>query len=312
MNDRDYEILYDLKEGEYDGKLVEGIRTVTVRAGRSLEIMCYPIVKRFPEAAKREAKRRRTSPAMAIVNHRNQERQIMRLMELNFTHMKAMFFTGTYEYPDMDDIGMMNPDDVWAEWMKRGLPEGVEDVRRHARNFLGKIRRRMKNPKALKWILRIEESTKEEALGLPTRYHIHMLIEAEGLNQDDISALWPFGFTRCDRFDLKHDGAAKLAHYIMKNKKGGRWVSHSRNLKQPEVRVSDRKVSRRRAMRVAEDVKRAGKEILEKVWDNKYELKGEPRVTYSDFLPGAYIYARMQKKPEKEGEAAWEAPRRNE
>ena len=37
MNERDYEILYDLPAGEYDGRLVEGIRTVTIRAGKSLK-----------------------------------------------------------------------------------------------------------------------------------------------------------------------------------------------------------------------------------------------------------------------------------
>lgn len=293
MNRRDYEILYDLPAGEYDGRLVEGIRTVTIRAGKSLEVMCHPIARRWPVEAKREARRRRTSPAMEKVNARNLELNIMRLMEMNFTN-RAMVFTGTFEYPIEDDPGMMNRDGLWEIWMKRKLPEGVEDVRRMVRNFLQRIRNRTENPKELKWILRIEEGAKESALGLPPRYHVHMLIEAGELTQDAISALWPFGFTRCDRFDVNHDGPARLARYMTKNKRGGRWVSHSRNLKKPEPRVSDRAMSRRRAMKVAGDVYGEGREILEKLYPG-YRLMESPRVTFSDYMPGAYIYARMRR-----------------
>ena len=294
MNLRDYEILYDLPAGEYQGGMVEGIRTVTIRAGRSLEVLCYPRVKRIPEAAKREAKRRRSTAAMERINQRNLKNHVMRLAEINFT-ARAMVFTGTYEYLSDNDIGLLNREDVWREWEARGLPQAVEDVRRHVRNFLGKIRRRMAEPGGLKWMLRIEEKVKHAELGLPPAYHIHMLMECGGLNQDDVQALWPFGFSRCDRFDIGHDGANRIAEYITKNKQGGRWFSHSRNLKMPTVTVSDRKISRRRAVRVAEDVRYAGREIMEKLHPG-YRLMEEPRVTYSDFMPGAYIYCRMRRR----------------
>lgn len=292
MTEKDFEILYDLPEGEYQGRLIEGIRTVTIRAGKSLEVMCHPIMKSIPEGVRREAKRRKTSTAMAAINARNLELRVMRLAEENFTEA-AMVFTGTYEYPDMDDIGMMNRDEIWKRWYEDRLPEGVQDVRRDVRNFLNRLKRRMENPKALKWILRIEVSDKLDQLGLPPSYHVHMLIEAEGLTQDDVAGQWPFGFTRCDRFDKKHDGAARLAHYITKNKKGGRWLSHSRNLKEPKVRTSDRKMSRRRAMKVAADIQYDGRRIMEALYPG-YQMCGKIRITYSDFMPGCYIYARLR------------------
>ena len=295
MRLEDYEVLYDLPAGEYDGRGIAGIRTVTIRAGASLEVMCHPIIRQWPEGAKREAKRRRTGKAMEAINARNLTLNLMRLAELNFTHLKAMVLTGTFEYPCMDDIGLMNIDDVWTEWQKRKLPESVEDVRKIVRNFLGRVKRRMEDPKALKWILRIEEDDKLAPFGLPTRYHVHMLIEAGDLTQDDVSAQWPFGFTRCDRFDLLHDGAARIARYITKNKRGGRWVSHSRNLKKPVPRVSDRKLSRRRAAKIAEDVAFMGRAIFEKLYPG-YRVAETIRVTYSDFLAGAYIYCRMRRR----------------
>lgn len=294
MELKDYEILYDMPAGEYQGQLIEGIRTVTIRAGKSLEVLCHPIMKRVTEGAKREAKRRRTSAAMEKLNNLYLERRIMRLAEENFTE-RAMVFTGTWEYLNDADMGMMNLDDLWEEWQKRGLPEGVCDVRRAVRSFLAKIRRRMKDPGALKWMLRIEENAKDDQLGLPTRYHVHMLIESGELDQDAVKALWPFGFTQCDRFDLKHDGAARIARYLTKQKRNGRWFSHSRNLKEPTVTVSDRRISRRRAVRIAEDVRYAGREILERLHPG-YQLAEAPRVTYSDFMPGCFIYARMRRR----------------
>lgn len=304
MNLQDYELLYDLPAGEYDGRGIAGIRTVTIRAGASLEVMCHPIIRHWPEGAKREAKSRKTGRAMEAINARNQTLHIMRLAELNFHHLKAMVLTGTFEYPGENDVGLMNIDDVWDDWRRRKLPESVEDVRKIVRNFLGRVKRRMEDPKALKWILRIEEDDKLSAFGLPTRYHVHMLIEAGNLTQDDVSMQWPFGFTRCDRFDLIHDGAARIARYITKNKRGGRWISHSRNLKKPVPRVSDRKLSRRRAARIASEAMYEGQKEFERVF-NEYRMKKDPdstqlyrvkemRVTYSDYMPGAYFYCRMR------------------
>ena len=65
MNITDYDLLYDLPTGEYQGAGIDGIRTVTIRAGRSLEIMCHPIT-RLSREARREAKRRRTTPGSGV------------------------------------------------------------------------------------------------------------------------------------------------------------------------------------------------------------------------------------------------------
>lgn len=296
MRLQDYEALYDLPAGEYDGRGIDGIRTTTIRAGRSLEVMCHPIFRRWPEGTKRAAKEKATKESMARLNQRNLTRKMMRLIEHNFTEA-AFVLTGTYDYP-AEDIGLRNVDDVLGFYQERGLPEAVEDIRRDIRNFIAKIKRRMKSagvePKKIKWLQRIEEGTKELPFGLPPRYHFHMVIEAEGLTQDEIKTCWAHGFTSCDRLDLKHDGAKRLAVYFTKQKRGGRWWSHSRNLKEPPRRVSDRKMSRRRAAKIAEDVRRNAREIFEKLYPG-YRLMEEPEVRYSDFMAGAFIYARMRR-----------------
>ena len=90
------------------------------------------------------------------------------------------------------------------------------------------------------------------------------------------------------------DGAARLARYLNKQKQSGRWWSHSRNLKQPPKTVSERKVSRRRLSMIAADVYHDGRGILEALYPG-YRLM-ECIVHYSDYVSGAYIYARMRRR----------------
>lgn len=296
MRLKDYELLYDLPDGEYDGRGIDGVRTVTIRAGRSLEVMCHPIIKLGPEA-RREAKARRTSPAMARLNARNTERNMMRLMEMNFTPL-AWVVTGTYAYP-MEDYGMCNLRELADLYEDRGLPWELGRMKMDVRNFLNKLKRRMPKGAELKWIVRYEEGKNPPAEGLPPRYHWHALIEGEGVTREMIDSCWPHGHTKCESFITTDDGPARLAKYLCKQKAEGLtgkcWWSHSRNLKIPVPRVSDRKLSRRRLARIAADVQHSGREIFEALYPG-YKVVELPDVRYSDFVAGAYIYARMRRR----------------
>lgn len=297
MRARDYELLYDLPDGEYEGRGIDGVRTVTIRAGRSLEVMCFPITKLSPEA-RREAKARRTSPAMRRLNQRNAERHIIRLMEQNFTR-RAWVVTGTYAYPT-EDYGMCNLRELEAAYDKRGLPWEKDRLVMDFRNFLGKLKRRVKKLGGgeIKWIVRYEEGKNPPAEGLPPKYHWHALIEGEGITREMIDVCWPHGHTKCEPFITEDDGPARLARYICKEKSrnpGKSWWSHSRNLKIPQPRVSDRKLSRRRLARIAADVQHSGREIFEALYPG-YKVVELPDVRYSDFVAGAYIYARMRRR----------------
>lgn len=210
MNTRDYEILYDAPTGSCDPRPPKGYAVHHIRSGAMLEVSVCP---RWPitPAARRALKQKKTPAAMQNINARNKKRRIMRLIECNFTE-SAFVLTPTYAYP-IDDYGFVNRDDMLDYYQANHLPEDYTDVRRDMRNFLNRIKRRMDDPKALKWILQIEEGTKEQPFGMPNHLHAHMVIEAEGLTQDEIKALWPRGFVHCDRLDLTHKGAACLANY---------------------------------------------------------------------------------------------------
>ena len=303
MKLRDYEILYDLPTGEYSGAGIGGIRTTTIRAGRGLEVMCHPIFTRWPAGVKREVKRKATKETMKELNRRNRIRKIARLIDANFTEA-GFFCTLTYDYP-VEDYGLINVDDVIDFYQQRGLPEEMQDVRRDVRRLLAKIRRRLKKGAALKWLYRIEETHKGVPFGFPPKFHAHMVIEAEGLTREMIERLWEHGLTTTNHLELKRKGGPSIAGYINKGKNdredaewdsapnGGRWWSHSRNLKEPKATVSDRKVSRRRACLIAADMVRNGREIMEKLYPG-YRLM-DIEVKYSDFMNGVFIYVRMRR-----------------
>lgn len=300
MRNEDYQLLFDLPEGEYQGRGLDGVRTVTWRAGNLLEIACYPLT-RLGEAAKREAKRRRSTPAMEKVNARNAERKIMRYIEANFSP-EACVVTGTYAYPANGDYAMMDVKAMAGEYAARKLPWEMERVRMDVRNWLGKLRRRVKqmagDPRRdFKWLIRIEEGKEPPIPGIPAKFHFHAVVEGPRLDSQTVKALWEekHGTARVDGLCLNDDGAARLARYFTKQKSGGRWWSHSRNLIDPPPRISDRKVSRRRLSKLAGDVMKDGREILEKLYPG-YRLAEAPLVRYSDFVAGAYIYARMRRR----------------
>lgn len=298
MRVTDFEVLFDLPVGVCELGGVDGVRTVTWRAGDSLEVACHPIVKLSGEA-RREARRRRTSPAMARINARNTERHIMRLIEANFP-AGAVVVSGTYPYP-REDFGMCDLTELSRIYAERKLPWEMERVRKDVRNWLARLCRRVVKAggKAsdFKWLVRIEEGKEPAGVGLPPMFHFHAIVEGPGLDSQTVKAMWEdaHGYAHVDPLRLKDDGAAGLARYFCKQKTGGRWWSHSRNLRIVQPTVSDRKMSRRRLARVAAEVRANGREVFGKLYPD-YKLVAEPEVRYSDFVAGAYIYCRLRRR----------------
>lgn len=305
-----YEILYDLPEGENDWREVGAIRTRTIRAGESLEVEAYPITSLGHEA-QREAKRRRSSAAQEKLNLERSRKQLRRKLEANFG-AGDLVLTLTFDYGFIDR-GFANMDDVRAEWEKLGYPMDEGDAERLFRNFTRRAKTRIKrkggNPKDMKYIYVVEstcEAGEEESNPLPAHYHCHMILSSLGvLTIEDINELWQFGYANAKPLDFRFNGLEGLAKYIVKQP--GRRAHYrkfraSKNLKAPEEKVSDRKISRRRAARIAADVQANGREILEKIYPG-YVLE-DCRVKYSDFTAGAYIYARLRKRREIKGRKA--------
>lgn len=179
----------------------------------------------------------------ARLNARSTERNMMRLMEMNFTPL-AWVVTGTYAYP-MEDYGMCNLRELADLYEDRGLPWELGRMKMDVRNFLNTLKQRMPKRAELKWIVRYEEGKNPPAEGLPPRYHWHALIEGEGVTREMIDSCWPHGHTKCESFITTDDGPARMAKYLCKQKAEGLtgkcWWSHSRNLYAGRERAPDRR-----------------------------------------------------------------------
>lgn len=306
MDASKYEILYDLPNGEYMPREVGGIRTRTIRAGDSLEVEAYPLI-RIDQSARRERRRRQSSSAQEKLNLENCRKKIRRKLEANFTAGDLVLGL-TYDYGFVDR-GFSNIADIRQEWQAQGFPMDEGDAEKDFRNFIrrakNRIRKKGGDPKALKYIYVVEsthEPDENEAEALPARYHCHMVISSLGiLTIEDINELWQKGYANAKPLDFRFNGLEGLAKYIVKQprKKNYRKFRTSKNLKAPLETVSDRKISRRRAAQIASDVQANAREIFEKLYPD-YRLE-DCRVKYSDFVAGAYIYARLRRwrKPEK-------------
>lgn len=312
-----YEILFDLPAGEYSPAEVGGIRTRTVRAGNTIEVECYPLT-RIGAAAVNEAKaRRRQRAAQELANRKAAEKKIRRYVEHNFTP-EDWFMTFTWDYGAIDRFAM-SAEDVAREWQRLGLPDQEEDAKRQLNNYFRRVKTRMRqkgqDPREFKDIY-VLELTRPKTDGR-WHYHFHTVIHAPGLTDLELRELWGAGFTRTDRLSWADEGPARLAHYLTKGltteeitpdgRRLRRW-GHSKNLKTPPETVSDRRLSRRRAAKIAADVQNEGRAIFEKLYPG-YRCVETPVVRYSDFVPGAYIFARLRKI---ENDPPWVRARRRD
>lgn len=294
-----YEILYDLPQGEYGEKEVGGIKTRTIRAGDSLEVEAFPITQVSAEA-KREAIHRKSTKAQERLNLRNARKRIRRLAEHNFKAGDIVLHP-TFDY-GFFDRAFCNTMEIRREMEAMGIPMDEDSARKIIKNFIARIRRLIKrrggDPAAFKYIYVIEttkEPRDEDFNALPARYHYHMIISSMGiLTSEDLAALWKFGYVKAEPLDFRFNGLEGLCTYITKQRKFTRRWAHSKNLQEPDVKESCRKISRRRAAQIAADVQANAREIMEKVYPG-YALE-DCEVRYSDFIAGAYIYARMRRR----------------
>lgn len=307
-----YEILFDLKEGEYNQTEVGGIRTKTYRMGEVIEVECFPLTHIGPVARAAAQEKRKQRACQMRLNRRNAEKRIRRLTDMNFT-TEDYVVTLTWNYGYVNRF-TMSYEDVMRNWDKHKLPIEEEDARWELKKYWKRVRNRIRrtgnDPKELRYIYVLEMTHTNRQGQNPDfpHYHFHCIIHAPGLSMDDLEELWPHGWERVERLSVKNEGVAGLAHYLTKHhsteeidssgRRIRRWGT-SRNLKEPKETVSDRKVSRRRARLIAEDVMRNAAEAFSNVRGLEDYDVVNARVFYSDYVNGAYIYARLRYNPDK-------------
>lgn len=244
-------------------------KTRTWKCGEVVEVEAYPVYKRGTADEARMKERIRSSRAQQKQNDKMAEDAFRRKAETNFGS-RDYFLTLTY----------------------KGPAPSMEQARRDFRNFIDRVNRARKRKElpACKYMAVIEAGNRTG------RAHHHVLIDG-GLSRDEYEEIWGKGFANCDRLQTKDNGLRGICKYMLKaagaearEKDRKRWTC-SRNLKDPKVTESTHKVSKRQAARIALDAEINGPAVMRKLYPGL--VLTEIRAKRSDFLAGAYIFARL-------------------
>lgn len=286
---------------------VGAYRTKTTRAGEFLYVACYPLIsmgrkREQDEALERLIADRRHRTLVKYARYNNARRCMIfeQLVHANFGkgdfHVALTYEQPQYDLP-MDQIPVRDR----------------EEAKRDLRNWLNRVKRMMKrhglNPQDLRWLAVTVTKThdREAPNPYPDVHHHHVLLG--GIPEElrgEVERLWGFGYCNADRLQPDDKGIAAMAGYVARQEgsangehlPGEKSYSGSRNLKKPTVTTSDSRISRRRVAQIAADVRANAREVFAKVYPG-YRLVEEPKVQTSDFVAGAYIYAKLRIKDGK-------------
>lgn len=271
-----YELLFgdEYKTGEPARKVlrhksVSNYRVKVIKSGPVLECEIYPIWNNKSEERAARKRIRETRAAQKALNERNARKKIIRLINANFTEAD-LAITLTYRGPAPDE----------------------RQARRDMQNYMRRVkdyRRRVGLP-PLKYIYVVEFSA---GTGGTRKRRVHHHVIMSGMDRDTAERLWGKGFANTRRLqpDQEYEFEA-LGRYIVKEPMGSKRWCASRNLRQPVITTSDRKLSKRQAERIADDADEAP-DIFEKTFKGYNFVQCD--VKRSEYVAGAYMYVRMHR-----------------
>lgn len=269
----DYDELFEdpFQDGTtIDDRNVSGYRMKTITSGEYRECEIYPIFNK-KEVLSRGKRKKQTRKVQQLLNRRNARKKLIRLLNTNFTN-----------------------DDIWATFTydKAHLPSSKEAAHKFFWNFIRRLTYWMeKRGKELKYVFVTEDIEDGEKV----RINHHLVTNFP--DRDVAEKMWKGGArTQTRRLQADDAGYEGLARYITKAREYGikneRMWSASRNLKRPKETISDHAVTRGRMRKMCEYYSEA--EDFLRAKNKNYRLTAEIERKFSEFVPGAYIYAKMK------------------
>lgn len=265
---------------------VEIQRTRTIKAGKLLYCSSYPIwdtaTRREAEAQLAKARERKgTSEAQKKLNARKAEEKLVQIINANF------------------GAGDLLPTLTYSP---RKRPKDLKEAQKDVKNFIARLRRLcakrgVPDPKYV-YVTETLEKTRGKD------YHHHMVLAVQ-LDRDEVEALWrqKHGHGNIRIGWDEREGLTGYARYIAKQvcasgnaeefRSRHRWAA-SKGLKIPQPTEADKKISRRRVEKIAQEIKRdpdLAKLHMEVCYPG-YEVL-EMQVRTSEWVTGAYVYAVM-------------------
>lgn len=281
-DDYDYEEAYKkqidtLQEWELERLLKTGqveslYRTTTtksknLKSGKELlESQIYPSF--FHKAdVPRTGKKKVSKASQRNLNDKNARRYLTRLANINF------------------DKG-----DLWCTfgWNDTDMPGDEKAAKKDITNFIKRInyRRKKKGYPNIKYIYVM-------AFDDYTRPHFHLVMSGDGIDRDELEAVWGKG-DRPNTRRIKPDEdflITGLAFYISRNPHGTkRWCS-SKNLKKPPTPTRSYSKFRKKTVEKMAKNHETLRAEMEKAYEGYHFLDAE--VKYNGITAAFYIYARM-------------------
>lgn len=195
---------------------------------------------------KRSKKKYVSLPKQEKMNDKNACRRFIQIVETNFGE-GDIFITTTYK-PEY-------------------IPKSYDDAQRESRNYLRRIKDKMKALGIKEELKYVVITSMREAKGKDkgVRYHHHYIISC-GLDRDTLENLWrrkknkgekigdAIGYANSKRIQEDiNTGILGLANYLAKHTSYKRKWSCSQNLERPFERTNDHKYSRKRLIQYALD-----------------------------------------------------------
>lgn len=258
-------------------------RTKTIKSGNVLECEIYPVWD-TARSTERARKQKTTREAQKRLNYKNAVKNIVRLVNSNFTD-EDIWGTFTYETTK--------------------LPKSVAEAEKTFANFLRRLRyhgKRLGFP-PLKYVFWTEFEDDEKK----GKKRVHHHIVTNFPDRDLAERLWKGGARKqTRRLQADESGYEGMVRYCMKDPRGTKRYKTSKNLQKPQITVADYKFTRRRVNRLVR-----GDSDPHGVFEQMYKGYCLTAFTHktSEYVTGAYIYAKMAKQKETGGKAKREIHR---
>lgn len=291
-------VLFDTSvEGRLETGWAAGVlhqRTKTIKAGPMVYVECFPVwdTARRREA-KTEAQKEAHRKAQQRANERNARKKLERLVNANFG-AGDIILTMTYPHGKQ--------------------PGSDEQAHRDLVNYIARMKylRKRRGLPQMRYIT-ITEVTNSAKYGV--RWHHHIIMGGDGITRDEAEACWKkkhggiCNAKLCQPTERHLTGFARYLTLDKRNRtvEGGgnpqgkamrRGWNPSKNLREPVETVADKKISIRKAGRIAEAAQDFGqmREIFAKLYPGCELL--EITAKRSQWAAGVYIYAELRQKSE--------------
>lgn len=275
----DFDEIYadEIRDAENDALLqslndphIVKYRAKTIKSGNVLEVEVYPIWDTHTSTS-RARKTKESREAQKRLNYKNAVKSVVRLINTNFTDSD---FWATFTYDNAH------------------LPKTYKQAQHEVAKFLRRLNHYGKTHHfaPLKYVYWTEFENDEKK----GKHRIHHHIVTNFADRDIMEDLWGNGGrNNVRRLVADESGYEGMARYCMKDPKGLKRYVASKNLKKPQITISDTKFTRRKVNRIFYE-KVDPTAVFENLYKG-YQMTNINKKT-SEYTTGAYLYIKMRRK----------------